>query len=221
MRQFDKWMMPDNEAHLPQWMMARNDVRYTRLTYQAHKYDAAFKHCKDVRTAIDVGSHIGLLAFLMVHDFKRVECFEPMREHVACWKANIGAYSNAKLHVCALGEVTGYVKVETRTPDSTGDTGVEAFAHEPKLGYAPLYPLDDFALTDVDFIKIDCEGYELNVLKGAEKTLRKYKPVIMVEQKRDMSLKYGLPTLAAVDYLKSLGAELKEELSGDYIMAWA
>ena len=34
----------------------------------------------------------------------------------------------------------------------------------------------------IDFIKIDTEGHELEVLKGAEKTIKKFKPILMVEK---------------------------------------
>jgi hypothetical protein len=42
-------------------------------------------------------------------------------------------------------------------------------------------PLDDFALSDVTFIKIDVEGHEVEVLIGASETIKKWRPYVLVE----------------------------------------
>lgn len=41
--------------------------------------------------------------------------------------------------------------------------------------------IQDMNLKKLDFIKIDCEGYELKILKGAKHTLRKFKPILLIE----------------------------------------
>jgi len=77
-------------------------------------------------------------------------------------------------------------------------------------------------LADVDFIKIDCEGYEENVLRGAIETIKRDRPVIIVEQKRDMATaRFGLEPLGAVKFLQSLGYQVAQEISGDYLMVMA
>ena len=43
------------------------------------------------------------------------------------------------------------------------------------------YPLDDFNINDVDYIKIDTDGFEYDIIKGADKTIRTYKPLIVCE----------------------------------------
>ena len=45
--------------------------------------------------------------------------------------------------------------------------------------------LDDYNFTDVDFIKIDVEHFELQVCKGAENTLKRCMPTVMFENKRN------------------------------------
>src|SRR5690606_11886840 len=46
-----------------------------------------------------------------------------------------------------------------------------------------IAPLDSRGLDEVDFIKIDVEGHELAVLRGASKTIEENRPVILVEVK--------------------------------------
>jgi hypothetical protein len=63
--------------------------------------------------------------------------------------------------------------------------------------------LDDIYTGTPSFIKIDVEGHELKVLKGAEETLKKHKPTVLIEihdfsedhdvHKFMMSLGYGAP----------------------------
>jgi hypothetical protein len=78
--------------------------------------------------------------------------------------------------------------------------------------------LDSFELADVDLIKIDCEGYEENVLRGAEQTIRRSQPVICVEQKRQMAEKFGLTPQGAVRFLETMGYVVHVEMGGDFLM---
>jgi FkbM family methyltransferase len=215
MIKFDKWYLPDGEKHLPEWMSKVSNRQDGRLTYQYTKYDHALKYCSNRRVAIDIGAHVGLWSWFMARDFEDVACFEPMEDHRECWHKNMKDRSNAECFESALGNRYGTVKIECRTEGSSGDTGVVS-----ELGDIHLSPLDHFNFKNVDFIKIDTEGYELDVLKGAENTITECKPCIIVEQKGDMIEKYGHEKLAAVKFLESLGAVQREVISGDYILSW-
>ena len=50
---------------------------------------------------------------------------------------------------------------------------------------AELKPLDDFALGGVDFIKIDVEGHEVEVLLGAAATIERCRPMVLIELKKE------------------------------------
>lgn len=215
MIQFDKWVFPDGEEHLQGWMSQVNRRIDGRLTYQFGKYETCLEYIKDFRLALDIGAHVGLWSWLMAKNFKLVSGFEPMPEHQECWYKNMTGLDNVELHHVALGDHVGKISLSRRTANSSGDTQVE----ESGIGDINLQMLDQYGLVDVDFIKVDCEGYELNVLKGAEKTLLTNKPCVIVEQK-GFANKYGHEKLAAVDYLKSIGAKLRHEVSGDYILSW-
>src|SRR3546814_1391783 len=62
------------------------------LAYQLHKYLKAMTFVKERRRAIDIGAHVGLWSFQMVHDFRQVEAFEPMPVHRECWEKNMAAF---------------------------------------------------------------------------------------------------------------------------------
>jgi FkbM family methyltransferase len=169
------------------------------------------EYVRDYRLAVDIGGHCGLLAMQMVEHFDHVISFEPVAEHRECYVKNVqGSYD---LLPFALGEKPGRVKIHT-SKGSSGDSWVNGD------GDIEMRTLDSFHLSDVDLIKLDCEGYELFALRGAEETLKRCKPAIMVEQKPGKGSNFGLKDTAAVDYLKSLGARLKKEISGDFLLCW-
>ena len=199
--------LPKHEKHLVDYA---NHGQYGKWTYQAHKMIEALKYIKGCNMAIDVGGHCGLWSKELVKIFDHVHAFEPVEIHRACYVKNVpeGSYT---LHACALGEEEGMVKIHT-TEGSSGDSWVDG------NGDIPMHRLDDMGLEGVDFIKIDCEGYELHVLRGAEKLLLRDKPVIIVEQKPGKGKIFGLGDTDAVTYLQSLGYELKKEMFGDYIL---
>jgi len=81
--------------------------------------------------------------------------------------------------------------------------------------------LDSFDLPPVDFLKIDCEGYEYFILKGAERTVRRDRPCIIVEQKPRKGSMYGLERPRGPSSSCNHGvAELKFEISGDFCLVW-
>ena len=84
-----------------------------------------------------------------------------------------------------------------------------------------MWRLDTLEFDRIDYIKIDCEGYELTILEGAEQTVKKHKPVIVVEQKlhKDTGItedtQYG-----AVELLESWGMIELAKVNNDCILGW-
>ena len=211
MKPFGGWQFPDHEKHLLVWLAKVNDKRDGRLRYQGKKQDAALKFCRSRAVAVDVGAHVGLWSYYLAREFDVVHAFEPVAEHRACFAKNITA-ANVVLYDCALGDHERSVAIHT-SEGSSGDSWVKGD------GDIPMRRLDDFAL-NVSFIKLDCEGGELHALKGAEETLKRCHPCVIVEQKPGKAQQFGLEETAAVDYLRSLGAHLRTAISGDYVLAW-
>lgn len=160
--------------------------------------------------AIDVGGHCGLWSKEMTRLFDRVVAFEPVQEHRECFVKNV--QGNYQLEPCALGEKEDLISIHT-SKGSSGDSWVEG------KGDIPVKLLDSFDL-DPDFIKLDCEGYEYFALKGGEEMLKRCKPCVIVEQKPGRAQKFGLKETQAVTYLQSLGAKLRGEIAGDFILSW-
>lgn len=215
--------LPATEEHLVNFL-ENGPTFASGPTYQLHKLMACMPLMRNFRTAIDVGGHCGLWSRPMAAMFSRVVAFEPVPLHRSCFVENIrpgsvgGAGHNVTLYPFALGEQAGLVSLHTG-PSSSGDTYVKDGGEHA----AEMVTLDDFAdalLTplDLDFIKLDCEGYEYYALKGGEKTIKRWRPTVIVEQKPGKGRQFGLGDHDAVKLLQGWGYELVQEIAGDFIM---
>lgn len=216
MKQVKGFWLPETEQHLVPFL--ENGPEFADgPTYQIHKLLAALPFVKNFGNAIDVGGHCGLWSRVMVHFFNNVDAFEPVALHRECFRHNVscGPGTNMTLHDCALGNQEGKISLHTGE-SSSGDTYVQ----ENGEHHAEIHKLDSFNLKQICFVKIDCEGYELYVLQGGEATIRRDKPCIIVEQKPGKGSQFKLKDTAAVDLLKSWGAVLRKEISGDFILSW-
>ena len=166
---------------------------------------------------------------LLFHDdarlaaFQRFDCamqnvvaFEPVAAFRDCFAKNAWM-RGVKCFPYALGAVPGRVRMAYDPADS-GGTHVDASAES---GNVEMRTLDSFDFQNIDFIKIDCEGFEHHVLHGAVETLKRCKPCVIVEQKpHKLGPNFGITGTPAVTLLTSLGAKIRTEISGDYIMSW-
>ena len=215
MKLVDGWHWPDGEQHMVEWIADPKNrlILNDQPAYQGKKQQLALYHCAPERrrTMIDCGAHIGLWSYNFAHWFKKIEAFEPVEAHRECFIKNMPSVGAVDLHPFALGDREDMVTIRVN-PVSSGDSWVKG------KGTVPMKTLDSFGFEDVDFIKVDAEGYEEFILRGAEFTLKHWKPVVCVEQKRDMAVKFGLKPMGAVQYLIGLGYKVVGEISGDYIM---
>jgi FkbM family methyltransferase len=211
---FDAWVFPDREEHMPAWMTRVHDIVDGRLTYQYRKYERALAYCAHRRHAVDVGAHVGLWSYWMARDFAEVDAFEPWPEHADCWWQNVPARDGVRLHVSALGEQRREVGLHHDVL-STGNTRVTL-----QGGDVPMTTLDAYALTDVDLIKLDCEGFEYFVLQGGEATILRDRPVTIVEQKHGCAERFGRGNQDAVGWMTDRGARVQANLGGDFLMTF-
>ena len=212
MKQVAGFWLPDSEVDLVPFL--ESSPRFFKgPTYQADKLLACLPWIKQFGLALDVGAHCGLWSRVLVRMFRSVEAFEPVPRHIECFVRNV---PDARFHAFALG--AGACRVAMHQDLSA--SGNSAIDRDGSL-MVDMRPLEDFDVgARVDFIKIDCEGFEKSVVQGGEYLIKASRPCILVEQKKGMGSKYGLSDLAAVDLLKSWGAKERFDMSGDYCLSW-
>jgi FkbM family methyltransferase len=146
----------------------------------------ALPRIRNFRTYIDIGAHKGDTSFGFSKTFKKVIAFEPNPETYSILSANTSVES----YNIALGSFTG--KTQLIVPfkgkpqwGSTSPLRNSQWTSELSISYdVEIKKLDDYHYVDVDFIKIDVEQAEMDVILGAIETINNNKPVIMFENKR-------------------------------------
>lgn len=211
MKQHQGIWLPDHERHMIEWMDRNGEIVDGRGTYQIKKLRKALEFVKEWRVAVDVGAHVGFWSMHLAAKFGALHAFEPVNDHRECFGRNV---RGANLYSVALGAAPGRCAMSVPTGSSGG-------THISGSGEIEIRTLDSYELHFVDFIKIDCEGYELAVVQGAAETLKRCRPAVIVEQKPHILAKnFGTKGAPAVEFLTELGAKVRAVLSGDYILTW-
>ena len=209
------WVLPASDRHFAKYLSTSPKVEGRRM-YQPQHIEQTLQFCRLRRRAVDVGAHVGFRSYYLALAFARVEAFEPSELFAQCFERNVRAKA-VTLHRVALGEAQGEIALEVDA-ENTGATHVRPGAQEgaQKL---PMRRLDDYALEEVDLVKIDVEGYERRVLEGGRDTLARCRPVVIVEQK-DFAGRFGDGRYAASQLLQSLGAVQLAQVVQDFIFGW-
>ena len=142
--------------------------------YQDDTLKMALQYVREPECAIDVGAHVGFWSVPMSKAFKIVHAFEPVEENFVYLQRNTDA--NVVPHLMALGDTPGLVGLRHVAPENSG-----AWETVPGGGDALMQTLDSFQFKQVGLIKIDVQGDEERVLKGAVNTIAYWRPVVIVE----------------------------------------
>lgn len=208
MKQIAGVYLPDGEAHMPEYLKNSGGV------YQPKQLNRSLLFVTNWELAIDIGAHVGTWSKHLVQKFQRVIAFEPMPQMRACLDRNVVS-DRLQVIPIALGNEHGAVSLDYDEAHS-GATHIK----REHAGLIPIGKLDDFKLTGVGYIKIDTEGFELNVLEGARETLAANKPIIIVEEKLHGVRHYGQKPYASIEFLESLGAAVLDRVVDDFIVGW-
>ncbi len=151
------------------------------LVWDRHLLELFPKYVKPGTTVVDAGAHIGVhtvpLARL-VGSKGRVYAFEPQRKiyRELVFNLRLNGIDNVVPLRFALGHTTGVTEMNTAVPGNEGGTHVGAGGDRVELR-----TLDSFGLRNVSLIKIDVEHFEDYLLEGAQLTIARYRPVILIE----------------------------------------
>lgn len=172
---------------------------------------------KKGQSFLDIGANIGwfsLLAAEIVGKQGSVIAFEPRPDLFNYFLKSIhdsNLYENIEAHNTALGDVRGYMTMSAIDRHNPGNSSFSTIHDESKQCWNVRVNLLDDILQDrpVDFIKIDVEGAEPLVFKGASKTLAKEeKPIIMSEiHPKQLKMVSGMQPIDYVNYLEGFGYE--------------
>lgn len=133
-------------------------------------------YCKKFDTVLCAGGNQGMYPRLLSEHFKTVYTFEPDALNFYCLVQNCQKESILKFQA-ALGSRNMMIDMIKAYPDNTGMHRV----CESDKGIIPMFKVDNFDFHSLDFMQLDVEGHEIEILRGAEKTIEKHLPLISCE----------------------------------------
>ena len=134
------------------------------------------KHCKSFDVCVQAGGHLGYWPIELSQHFNNVYTFEADPIVYDCLERNTKGTQNIYPSSYALGAIKGSVKLMRGA--SAGGSRVD----ESGKVFVSQVPMDNLCLDPCDAIILDIEGGEINALKGAEKKIERFSPVILVEE---------------------------------------
>lgn len=159
------------------------------------------KYVKKYETVVCAGGNQGMYPALLNNLFKLVITFEPDPLNFHCLVNNCQSDTIVKMNA-ALAEKNKMIHVKRHDMNNTGCHTVE------DGGFIPAFALDTFDLQSLDLLYLDVEGYEFNILLGAEKLIEKFRPVIFAERADRHDI---------VEFLGKYGYQQREKSVSDQI----
>jgi FkbM family methyltransferase len=212
------WILTWDHSHFIKRTVYGNIIYLSRQDTGISKTLAVYKIHEPISTkilrnqiksgmcVIDIGANIGyytLQQAQLVGETGRVIAIEPVPDNVTLLKKNVAAngYSNVIIHEVAIGAENGTAKIYM-----SSESNLASLFFQKRLNKSvdvPLWTLDTFLEGEdrVDYIQMDVEGYEVEVIKGMLGILKKHKPALFVEIH---------PTLAGGDAIIRFLCELKD-----------
>jgi FkbM family methyltransferase len=152
---------------------------------------------KEKRVMIQAGGNCGYYTKYYSQIFETVYTFEPDEVNFQCLVMNLQGCNVYKQQAC-LGDKRSLVSI------TTSEKNVGAYAVDTKRrGHIPTLMIDDLGLDVCDLIHLDIEGWEFPALKGGIETIKRCRPVIVLEWMNHGD-KFGYPNTDIQKWLNEL-----------------
>ena len=191
------------------WIVRSGNLECLLGNYEKEKMKLIEEHLSINNSVFDIGAHVGyytLLASEVVGDEGNVVSFEPLPSNINYLKQHIKLNSckNVKIIEAAVSEKEGIAKFNESKNNYQGHLSDNGNISVFKVSIDELYNKGE--LPKPDLIKIDVEGEELSVLKGAKSLLTKNSPKIFLATHNNLAKDIHKK---CINYLISLGYVIK------------
>ena len=196
-----KWIAKRVPAPLLYRILIRRSTIPTQEIFRA-----GFAASDPKRAALDIGANRGIVSYCMSKRFAQVHSFEPNAE-LGDFLAKV-LPSNCSLHRCGLSDAPGVTELALVLEGGVPIHGKGRILSAPEadkqfeVQSIRLETLDGQSIPDIGFIKIDVEGHEEKVIRGGMETLRKHKPVLVIEIEKRHT---GRPVGESLTLIEGLG----------------
>lgn len=163
---------------------------YLYFGFKDKGHEKLYQLTKKDDIVLDIGTNIGstLLGFANIIGNKgEVYGFEPDKYNYEQCQQNItlNNFKNIEVANIGLGNEKGEFSLVVDTPTNRGGNRISLNNNNKMAEIITVDTLDNWfqskKLSQIDLIKIDVEGFELNVLKGGSESIKKYQPKLFIE----------------------------------------
>ena len=178
--------------------VANNTMEYATWAKQVHGFEPFPDTYVMATENINLNKHVELKG--RYWDTRNVKTLHDPNHADGWYKLPDGTFASLEItgnittHNVGLGEVPGSFEMEHH-PNNAGHNCILTDERRAKTKYAlhtvQVNTLDSYNFEDVDIIKIDCEGYEFPIIKGAEQTIRRCRPIVQIEVVEAQCAKFG------------------------------
>lgn len=162
--------------------------RYYPADYESPKFDFIRRHCRPAGVALDIGAHIGLFSVLMsrlVGEQGVVHSFEPtpFTRSVLRETIRMNGCRNVIVRGEAVSKAPGTAVFHDTGDDASNANSLVRMPRSRRELSVPTVSVDSLreSVGAVQFIKIDAEGGEFDILEGASETLDCCRPFVQIE----------------------------------------
>lgn len=133
--------------------------------------------------ALDIGANIGFMTSYFGKRWENTTAFEPTPSIFKCLKKNCEGHNNIDLKNFAISDQTGDLlfAINPKSEINQLISSKNVLKKNWSAIKVPTVKIDDLKFSNIDMIKIDVEGHEFNVIKGAENTIKNQRPLIAIE----------------------------------------
>jgi len=149
-------------------------------------------------TFLDVGAHIGYYSLYVLPRVLSVYCFEPDPRVCALLENNVGGKDNVLVIPWAVGATKGRARFTLECDAEISHLSAEGEDAANQI-VVEVVTIDEFVRSrglTVEAIKIDVEGHDADVIRGALDVLKEQQPLVLTEARPDAKL-FELARLAA------------------------
>lgn len=195
-----------------EWRWPRQDNKCRAVVFDTTlDLQQAYTWCRRFDTAVQAGGNMGVWPWKLSQRFRRVFTFEADCVCFPFLVKNLAGVKNVTAQNVALMDRAGSVSVVTEDKDNLG-------AQYVTTGDAvKAITIDSLDLDACDLIYLDIEGAEFRALEGAIETIKEFKPVIAVEDKK-LSERFGTPKGHIENWLAGYGYKVVARPHRDVIL---
>jgi FkbM family methyltransferase len=198
-----------------------DDLRIVKSNWVTRHYIRDFIPIKKDSIVVDVGAHIGSFTIIAATLASRVIVYEPVASNYEMLTKNVklNGLQNVSIFEMAVSEVSGFSDIYIYDDASTGTHTLYKTSNTSLTKRIQTISLDEIitkeSLPTIDFLKLDCEGAEHEILKNiSQETAIKIRSIVMETHR--INFKSSIDIIAR---LRELGFEVRVEHGGGYVYA--